>query len=139
MRSENVIAVALLLSGGFLSCSIPKKNATYSCTAALTKQLEQQGQVTTAPTQEWRILDLETTATQVFPRVENSDCAPMLKWKTFSPSNRYLVDPWGNPLAVAISSDPQGKVHFRVWSFGPDGSNGTSDDIGITPTGARTP
>jgi general secretion pathway protein G len=38
-------------------------------------------------------------------------------------------DPWGNPYQYACpgSHNPDG---FDVWSFGPDGVNGTPDDIG---------
>ena len=38
-------------------------------------------------------------------------------------------DPWGNSYQYAVpgSHNPNS---FDVWSFGPDGANGTSDDIG---------
>ena len=38
-------------------------------------------------------------------------------------------DPWGNPYQYACpgSHNPDS---FDVWSFGPDGVNGTPDDIG---------
>jgi general secretion pathway protein G len=39
------------------------------------------------------------------------------------------LDPWGNPYQYACpgTHNPDG---YDVWSFGPDGANGTADDIG---------
>jgi general secretion pathway protein G len=38
-------------------------------------------------------------------------------------------DPWGNPYQYAYpgTNNPD---KYDIWSFGPDGSNGTDDDIG---------
>jgi len=38
-------------------------------------------------------------------------------------------DPWGNPYQYAVQGTHNPKS-FDVWSFGPDGVNGTQDDIG---------
>lgn len=43
--------------------------------------------------------------------------------------NKELVDPWDNPYKY----DPKGKKNqngYDVWSMGPDGQDGTEDDIG---------
>ena len=34
------------------------------------------------------------------------------------------VDPWGNPYQYESDGE-----NFRIWSLGPDGSDGTADDI----------
>lgn len=45
---------------------------------------------------------------------------------TTVPSN--LVDPWGNPFRYRHPG-ARNPNSFDLWSFGPDGENGTSDDI----------
>jgi general secretion pathway protein G len=35
------------------------------------------------------------------------------------------ADPWGNPFAYELQS----AEHYRLWSAGPDGQNGTPDDV----------
>jgi general secretion pathway protein G len=60
-----------------------------------------------------------------------------------APSNASNVANWAGPyLEGAIPSDPWGNPYqyqypgsknadkYDIWSFGPDGSNGTDDDIG---------
>jgi general secretion pathway protein G len=39
------------------------------------------------------------------------------------------LDPWGNPYQYAIPGG-HNRDGFDVWSFGPDGTNATPDDIG---------
>jgi general secretion pathway protein G len=44
-------------------------------------------------------------------------------------ANKDLIDPWDNPYKY----DPKGKKNqdgYDVWSTGPDGQDGTEDDIG---------
>lgn len=41
--------------------------------------------------------------------------------------DEYPKDPWGNPYQYRCPSD-QGK-DFDIWSFGPDGKEGTEDDV----------
>jgi general secretion pathway protein G len=44
-------------------------------------------------------------------------------------ANKDLIDPWDNPYKY----DPKGKKNqegYDVWSTGPDGQDGTKDDIG---------
>jgi len=38
-------------------------------------------------------------------------------------------DPWGNPYQFAVPGT-HNPNSFDVWSYGPDGANGTADDIG---------
>lgn len=35
-------------------------------------------------------------------------------------------DPWGNPYRYALAKNKKG---YRIWSLGPDGKDGTEDDI----------
>jgi len=47
--------------------------------------------------------------------------------------HRYLdkdipLDPWGNPYQYKVPGNHG--MDFDVWSFGPDGQDGTDDDIG---------
>lgn len=39
-----------------------------------------------------------------------------------------LIDPWGSPYQYRNPSLTQGRV-FDLWSMGPDGVNGTEDDV----------
>ena len=41
---------------------------------------------------------------------------------------RALLDPWEHPYQYR-SPGVQNKAGFDVWSYGPDGLNGTEDDI----------
>jgi general secretion pathway protein G len=40
------------------------------------------------------------------------------------------LDPWGNEYQYAYPGEHNGKKKPDVWSFGPDGEDGTEDDIG---------
>jgi hypothetical protein len=46
------------------------------------------------------------------------------KWSGPYLSSDELIDPWGNPLQYRILDNA-----VEVWSLGPDGLNGTEDDI----------
>jgi general secretion pathway protein G len=52
------------------------------------------------------------------------------KWAgPYLPANKDLIDPWDNPYKY----DAKGKKNqdgYDVWSTGPDGQDGTEDDIG---------
>lgn len=39
-----------------------------------------------------------------------------------------IIDPWGNPYQYRNPSLTQGRV-FDLWGMGPDGVNGTEDDV----------
>jgi general secretion pathway protein G len=43
--------------------------------------------------------------------------------------NADLVDPWGNPYKYNNKGTKSG-VGYDVWSMGPDGQDGSADDIG---------
>jgi general secretion pathway protein G len=45
------------------------------------------------------------------------------KWHPFLESD-LPDDPWGNPYQYEANSD-----EFRIWSYGPDGTEGGNDDI----------
>jgi type II secretion system protein G len=53
-------------------------------------------------------------------------------WKGPYLTNKgMLMDPWGNPYQYACpSTHGQPTSQYDCWSFGPDGQNGTADDIG---------
>jgi general secretion pathway protein G len=61
---------------------------------------------------------------------EPSDEKLAKKWAgPYIPTNRDLIDPWDNPYKY----DAKGKKNqgsYDVWSTGPDGQDGTEDDIG---------
>ena len=51
------------------------------------------------------------------------DLAPYL-------SNPPAADPWGHPYQMACGAKlPPGAKYIAVWSVGPDGQNGTADDV----------
>ena len=59
-----------------------------------------------------------------------SDLANPAKWGgSYLKGTELPSDPWGNPFRYAApgTHDPQG---YDVWSVGPDGVDGTEDDIG---------
>lgn len=41
-----------------------------------------------------------------------------------------INDPWGNPYQYAFPGEHNEKKKPDIWSFGPDGEEGTDDDIG---------
>ena len=52
------------------------------------------------------------------------------KWDgPYLDTNVLPLDPWGNPYQYA-SPGTHNPDSFDVWSLGPDGVNGTADDIG---------
>lgn len=61
---------------------------------------------------------------------EPSDAKLAKNWAgPYIPTNRELIDPWDNPYKY----DAKGKKNqdgYDVWSTGPDGQDGTKDDIG---------
>jgi type II secretion system protein G len=50
------------------------------------------------------------------------------KWAGPYSSQDIPLDPWGNPYQYQLVSPEQ----FRLWSWGPDGQDGTEDDIATT-------
>lgn len=44
------------------------------------------------------------------------------------------VDPWGNVLKYEKIEDSDALKSFKVWSVGPDGDDGTDDDITVGKT-----
>lgn len=84
-------------------------------------------------------LDHYDLAVGAFPTTEQglralvecpSDIADPNKW-----DGPYLkltttdTDPWGSPYQY-VSPGQRAKVGFDIWSFGPDRTDGTDDDIG---------
>jgi general secretion pathway protein G len=59
-----------------------------------------------------------------------SDAKLSKRWSgPYMKQTKDLVDPWDNPYKY----DPKGKKNqggYDVWSTGPDGQDGTDDDIG---------
>jgi general secretion pathway protein G len=52
------------------------------------------------------------------------------KWAgPYLPANKDLVDPWGNAYKFNAKGTKSG-VGFDVYSLGPDGQDGSDDDIG---------
>lgn len=55
------------------------------------------------------------------------------KWRTAGPfieDANALVDPWGNDFEYAFPGEKNSEEMYDLWSFGPDGEDGTEDDIG---------
>lgn len=47
-------------------------------------------------------------------------------------------DPWGNSYQYAYPGEHNGKKKPDIWSFGPDGEEGTDDDINNWKKGAKS-
>ena len=59
-----------------------------------------------------------------------SDLANPSKWGgPYLKDNAQTLDPWQNPYQY-VSPGTKTRDGFDVWSFGPDGIDGTEDDIG---------
>jgi len=55
------------------------------------------------------------------------------KWTgPYIETNKEFLDPWDNPYNYS-SKGTKNQGGFDVWSSGPDGQNGTDDDIGNWP------
>lgn len=50
---------------------------------------------------------------------------------------RHVIDRWKRPLRIAWSAKDYGAHGFGIWSLGPDGLDGTADDITSWTTGER--
>jgi general secretion pathway protein G len=60
---------------------------------------------------------------------EPSDPKLAKNWHQYMKANKELVDPWDNPYKYeAKGKKNQGS--YDVWSLGPDGQDGSEDDIG---------
>jgi general secretion pathway protein G len=57
--------------------------------------------------------------------------AKKIKW--YRMIEKKPVDPWGNVLKYEKLEEDDGFKTFKVWSKGPDGDDGTDDDIKIGP------
>ena len=55
--------------------------------------------------------------------------APANKWRGPYIAVDVPMDPWGNPYRYQEITDSENQPSFEVTSDGPDGVNGTSDDI----------
>jgi general secretion pathway protein G len=57
-----------------------------------------------------------------------ADLANPTKWK--GPYFEEIpLDPWGNDYRYELSWDQNNRQTYRIWSMGPDGIDGTEDDI----------
>lgn len=63
-------------------------------------------------------------------RFKPQDLADSSKWDGPYLDRDVPKDPWGNPYQYAYPGTHNGPDGFDVWSFGPDMTNGTPDDIG---------
>jgi len=56
-----------------------------------------------------------------------------LKWKggggPFIENPEALIDPWDNEYQYMFPGDNNGEEMYDLWSYGPDGEDGTEDDI----------
>ena len=71
---------------------------------------------------------LPTTEQGLKALVEKPTTAPIPRRWTQLLMEDGLIDPWGNPFQYRYPGEKAEK--FDVWSLGPDGKDGTSDDIG---------
>ena len=55
--------------------------------------------------------------------------APVNKWRGPYIQVEIPTDPWGNPYQYQEITDSLNQPSFEVMSNGPDGANGTADDI----------
>ena len=60
---------------------------------------------------------------------EPSDPKLAKNWHQYMKGNKELVDPWDNPYKYE-SKGKKNQGSYDVWSTGPDGQDGTADDIG---------
>jgi general secretion pathway protein G len=47
------------------------------------------------------------------------------KWRGPYATKEIPADPWGNPYQYELMNADQ----YHIWSWGPDGANGTDDDV----------
>ena len=65
-------------------------------------------------------------------RQRPGDLANANKWKGPYLEQDLPADPWGNPYQYEFPGR-RNPDSYDLWSFGPDGVNGTADDIGNWP------
>jgi general secretion pathway protein G len=65
-----------------------------------------------------------------------SDQRAAARWSgPYIQANKDLIDPWGNPYKFNPKGTKSG-IDFDVYSLGPDGQDGSDDDIGNWNPGA---
>ena len=67
-------------------------------------------------------------------RVETApgDLTNASKWQGPYLDKESPLDPWDNPYQYSYPGT-RNQDRFDIWSFGPDGADGTADDIGNWP------
>ncbi len=55
--------------------------------------------------------------------------APANKWRGPYLNSEVPLDPWGNQYQYQEITDINDEPSFEIISFGPDGANGTNDDV----------
>jgi general secretion pathway protein G len=61
-------------------------------------------------------------------RIQPPD-APANQWRGPYITVEVPVDPWGNSYIYQEIQEQNGKPSFEIFSCGPDGANGTNDDV----------
>jgi hypothetical protein len=109
--------------------------AVLSCVASIRQSLASSDPPAVSPADvgaEWRTLDDWHADRMILPasKARPLDCSGGVAVKP-------PRDPWGNPLRVGVGRGASdGRLEFRVWSAGRDGSSGTSDDL-VSPYGEK--
>jgi hypothetical protein len=71
---------------------------------------------------EWVVVDRQTTRRLLADVSGRYGADPVF-------ADDLTVDAWHRPLRLELSRDRSGRVLHRITSFGPDGIQGTSDDL----------
>jgi len=69
-------------------------------------------------------------------RTQPSDLAVPEKWNGPYLETEIPLDPWGNPYRYEFPGKHEANQP-DIWSYGPDGMDGTDDDVGNWPTVQR--
>ena len=119
----SALAGCMALSSGCTAWSDSQRAATHSCIASIAANLRAQ-QLESAVGSDWAALD-EATTDQLLSRIGqsgNHDCG---SWDGRQP----LLDAWHHRIIVRMKKAGSGQPDVQVSSNGPDGIDGTADDI----------
>lgn len=154
-----ISVLLVLLAAGFVVWSIPREKAAISSTQALVGSVSTQITTYSVKQWSWQeasgnksgqLFDLNrdglidgTPGIAAAPDLDGGFSTELIASgyrgflamtsapikKSQIAKNQQLLDAWKRPLRIAFAAKIYGTAAFGVWSAGPDGVDGTSDDI----------
>jgi hypothetical protein len=133
-----LILVLGLVSPGCQVWTEANRAQTQACLASVSGAFLEhptEGGIKLAPGHSWTRLSDDNAQALLSGIARNSRISECGRWTGSEP----LLDGWQNRVLVDVKDGGDGRIQFRVWSRGPDGREGTSDDVSSSGFGPVVP